>query len=165
MEIHGKVSTSQSISGKTSATSAVTGDIDNEIKDRIYRDYNLLKNKPSIEGEELIGDKKLTDFGIPYVFYGTVAEWNSQPSLIGIKDAVYVYLDYDQDDDGHHIPGIKIGDGLAYLIDTPFTSSNLYDHIRNTVVHITSEERDAWNNKVRCCIDSNNLENLIFTTN
>ena len=34
MEIHGKVKASQSISGSTKSTSAINGELDNEIKNR-----------------------------------------------------------------------------------------------------------------------------------
>ena len=95
-EIHGKVKTGQSINGSVSSTSAVNGGIDKDVKDRLFRDYNLLHNKPFIEGVELIGNKTLPDFGIPYVFYGTREYWDSQPSLISIEKAVYVYWDFEQ---------------------------------------------------------------------
>ena len=164
-DIHGKVKTSQRIGGKVTATSAVNGELDKDVKDRLYRDYNLLHNKPSINGVELIGNKTSADLGIPYIFVNTTEYWNSQPSLITIKDALYIYTDYEQDEEGNDVPGIKVGDGLGYLIDAPFTSDPYYDHIRNQFIHITPEERERWNNKVRCYIDVNDLEKLVFTTN
>ena len=68
------------------------------------------------------------------------------------------------------IPAVKIGDGLAYLIDLPFIDASvtrLMEHINNTQIHITQAEREFWNNKVRC--DDDGLiqggETLVFTIN
>ena len=66
---------------------------------------------------------------------------------------------------GQNIPGIKVGDGNAYLIDMPFTDCLYKQHIEDTVSHITAAERTAWNNKVRCYMDTLDEERLIFTTN
>lgn len=164
-DIHGKVRANAKISGSVKATSAVTGDIDKGVTDRTFKDYNLLRNKPSIEGVELQGNKTLPDFGIPYVFYGTREYWDSQPSLISIEKAVYVYWDFEQDSEGNDIPGIKVGDGKGYLIDAPFTSDPYYNHIRDRLIHVSPEDREFWNNKVRCFIDPEDLEKIVFTTN
>ena len=48
-DIHGKVSTHQAIDGKIKTSSSVKGGLDNEVKDRIVKDYNPLRNHPSIE--------------------------------------------------------------------------------------------------------------------
>lgn len=138
----------------------ISGKVDRNVNDRTYRDYNLLRNKPSIEGMKLEGDTSLTDLGIPYVWSATTDEWNEQSSLVSVKDAVYIYTDYKTVDD-KLVPGFKIGDGLAFLIDLPFVDAEMQEHLTNDVIHITSEERTFWNNKVRCYMDG---ENLIFTT-
>lgn len=95
----------------------------------------------------------------------TTAYWNAHPDLIGLAGHIYVYTDYDVVD-GKDVPAIKIGDGLSYLIDNPFIVSNesdIQDHINDTVVHITSEERAFWNAKMRCyALD--NRETIVFTT-
>ena len=161
--IHGKVSTHQSIGGKVTTKSAVNGELDNDVKDRIIKDYNQLRNKPSVNGVVLQGDKTSADLGI--VYSDTVEGWNAQSSLITVKDAIYIYTDYAQDGEGNNIPGIKIGDGMGYLIDAPFVDKVMQDHILNTIVHITSAERQFWNDKVRCYIDANDAENVVFTTN
>lgn len=98
------------------------------------------------------------------VLYASTATWNSQPQLISRKGYIYIYSDYRQNEQGQNIAGFKVGDGSAYLIDMPFTEESLYEHIDNTVIHITQEEREFWNNKVRCFIDPLNEHNLIFTT-
>lgn len=99
------------------------------------------------------------------IFYDTTANWNAHPELVSVRGCIYVYSDYMTDGDDNNIPGIKIGDGNAYLIDMPFTDSIYKEHIEDTVSHITAAERTAWNNKVRCYMDTLDTEKLIFTTN
>ena len=99
------------------------------------------------------------------VFANTTAGWNAQPTLVGKAGCIYIYTDYKQNDQHQNIAGIKVGDGSAYLIDAPFIDELLYDHIADTTIHITAAERTAWNAKVRCYIDANDNQNLIFTTN
>jgi hypothetical protein len=95
------------------------------------------------------------------VWSATTDEWNEQPQLVSVKDAVYIYTDY-KTVDGKSVPGFKIGDGLAFLMDLPFVDAEMQEHLANDVIHITAEEREHWNNKVRCYLDG---EDLIFTTN
>ena len=98
------------------------------------------------------------------VSVGTTEEWNSRPSLIGAKNVVYVYTDHETDGDGQPIPGFKVGDGLAYLIDLPFNDDLMVTHINNQLIHVTEEERAFWNNKVSAYIDADNNEELVLTT-
>lgn len=105
------------------------------------------------------------------IHYGTTEHWNSQPDLVGKKSHIYVYSDYAETEiDGEMvvIPNIKIGDGSAFLIDNPFISKSVEDildlHIDDNSVHISETERDFWNKKVRCFIDPEDNENVIFTT-
>lgn len=90
--------------------------------------------------------------GFP-VYQNTTAEWDKQKSLIAENGVIYVYTDYSfTGSDGNTcvVPNIKIGDGKAYLIDTPFittiTSELLAIHENDTMKHITNEERLKWNN-------------------
>ena len=105
------------------------------------------------------------------IHYGTTEHWNSQPDLIGKKSHIYVYSDFGEAEiDGEivSVPNIKIGDGNAFLIDNPFLTASVEDllklHIDDSSVHISDHERDLWNNKVRCFIDPECPENIIFTT-
>lgn len=105
------------------------------------------------------------------IHYGTTEHWNSLPDLVGKKSHIYVYTDYAETEiDGEMVPvpNIKIGDGSAYLIDNPFITKSVEDilnlHIEDNSVHISDAERDFWNEKVRCYIDPDNPENVIFTT-
>lgn len=97
------------------------------------------------------------------VLYNTTAYWNSRPQLIAAKGYLYVYSDWKTDTSGRKIAGIKVGDGLAYLIDMPFTDQIWADHVSDVVRHITQAERVFWNNKVRCYYNGA-AEAVIFTT-
>lgn len=98
------------------------------------------------------------------IYYDTTANWNKNPKLISKRGCIYVYSDYKKNEEGQDIAGIKIGDGMAYLIDKPFIDEILYKHIEDKIIHITQAEREFWNNKIRCYIDSGNTEHIIFTT-
>ena len=99
------------------------------------------------------------------VLYASTATWNSQPQLVSARGYLYIYSDHKQNEHGQNIAGMKVGDGSAYLIDMPFTDDLFYSHIENGEIHITPEEREFWNNKIRCFIDPLNEHRLIFTTN
>lgn len=92
----------------------------------------------------------------------TTEEWNALYGLVSKKDYIYVYTDHQKDGE-IDIPGIKIGDGNAYVVDLPFCDDLYAKHINNTVLHITDEERDFWNNKVTCFIDPYHDDRVIFT--
>ncbi len=88
------------------------------------------------------------------VLYGTTESWNRQPLLIAEEGVVYVYSDHGSvlvDGSPVDVPAIKIGDGSTYLIDLPFVDADLsedfQDHINNTTVHVTAEERILWNKR------------------
>ena len=88
---------------------------------------------------------------------GTTAQLNNDISYIPQKGEVRLYLDkttITQDGQTITIPGIKVGDGLAYGVDLPFLGDDilqqLLDHIANTTLHITQQERIFWNNKINC---------------
>lgn len=130
--------------------------------------YNDLENKPSINGVILTGNKTSADLGIATdnVHIDTTANWDLQSSLVSQKGHIYVYTDYETVD-GVVIPAVKIGDGNAYLKDMPFVDGNatsLRKHINNTTVHVTSQEKLFWNEKMRCFVSQGTPETLIFTT-
>lgn len=101
----------------------------------------------------------------PEVLFDTVAGWNSQAGLVGQTNTIYVYTDYQEDENENPIAGIKIGDGNAYLIDAPFLDKIYYEHVNDSDIHITAGERNFWNNKVRCYYSLLDDETVIFTTN
>ena len=96
------------------------------------------------------------------VLRDTKEHWDAQPSLISEKDVIYIYTNYKTIDNGDGTytiyPGMKIGDGSAYLIDIPFIGEG-----DGSIV--TPEDIARWNNKWRGYMNENNPENLIFTVN
>lgn len=77
----------------------------------------------------------------------TTAEWNALTTLVSELDTIYVYSDF-KTVDGVNIPAVKIGDGLAYVVDLPFSTRA-----------ITQEQIDDWDSKVKVRTDG---EKLIF---
>ena len=126
------------------------------------RDYEKLYNKPSINGLELSGDVEL-------VRQDTTENWNAQRSYIPLRGQVIIYTDHGQMDDGYgemiNVPGIKIGDGNAYLIDLPFVGADvryqilteLRAHTQNTSIHVSAADRQRWDDKLNYTINDGNL--------
>lgn len=117
---------------------------------------------PKTKAEQVIG---IEDYD--QVISDTTSNWNSQRTLVSKKNIIYVYTDHlSKIVDGKtvYIPGVKIGDGKAYLIDLPFTDTITMDHINNSGIHVTQNEKNFWNNKIRCYMDSVSGTRLIFTT-
>lgn len=92
------------------------------------------------------------------------ANWNTALNFIPLKGEIIVYDDYQQID-GRNIPGIKIGDGLAYVVDLPFVvdavQNQIGSHINNNEIHVVGNDRFNWNNKVSADVEA---ENLILST-
>lgn len=138
----------------------------------LEKDYNKLINKPQINGVELSGNVSLQDLYI--VSENTRAGWSDNPQYLPKAGEICVYTDYMtiQDDIGRDItyPGIKIGDGNAYLIDLPFVGDEtrylllkrIQEHENNTDLHIQPGERTLWNNKLNYDVEN---EDLILTRN
>ena len=110
--------------------------------------------------------KAVEEAGFRHIYYDTTANWNAQTTMVSEAGAIYIYSDYSTVD-GVCVPGIRIGDGMAYLADLPFASqetlSILTRHINNTDIHITARERAFWNNKVTSVLDRLDAENLVLT--
>lgn len=156
------------IGGLSSAGQTLMGIVE---KNATRIDYNQLANKPQINSVTLQGNMSAQDLGLGQIYYDTTSNWNRQPDLIAEQAAIYIYSDYHTfyDEVGNPIiiAGVKIGDGSSYLIDMPFITdemtSMLLKHITNTDVHLTTAEREFWNNKISCYLDGNNVENLVFS--
>ena len=105
--------------------------------------------------------------------YGTTEYWNSKPSYIPAAGEIIIYSDFEtKTEQGQtiNVPGIKIGSGNGYLADLTFLGDPerdaLWAHLSNTDIHITSVERNFWNNKIN--IDDNEEvigETLILNRN
>ena len=89
----------------------------------------------------------------------TTQHWNDAHGFIPFEGEIIVYNDYKtiiKEIDGEsvqvQIPGMKIGDGQAYVQDLPFVDAELRDkimnHITNPEVHVTLQEKLFWNNKL-----------------
>lgn len=103
------------------------------------------------------------------------SEWDLNRDFISQKNVLYIYSDYKtlkKDEEQILIPGLKIGDGTSYLIDLPFVNSTrdneidqmILNHINNNIIHISSEERDFWNNKLNLSLYPQ-TETLILNRN
>lgn len=86
---------------------------------------------------------------ITYVESHTTEEWSHMTSYIPEKNTIIVYTDYKKiEKEGVlvNVPGIKIADGLAYVVDLPFVTEEvekeLLSHIENNIIHITNQERE-----------------------
>lgn len=139
-----------------------------DIIQKLSADFNVVNDLPV----EFTNTSQQIDaqFGTVYVvggdcrvLYATTATWNSQPQLIADRGYLYIYADYKQNEQGQNIAGIKVGDGNAYLIDMPFTDDLYARHIEDTVLHISQEDRDRWDNKVTCFLDPLDANILIFS--
>lgn len=152
-----------------------------ETRTIIEKDYKKLINKPSFNGIELDGDLSNLDLSVALIYRKTEAEWNAQPTLISQEGAFYVYSDHKQvtDADGNitNIPAIKIGDGVSFLTSLPFIGGGSYDesseeleeiaetveeHIADSAIHVSDEDRSCWNGKVEARIDDENPEKLVI---
>ena len=89
----------------------------------------------------------------------TTAHWNAAQGFIPLDGEVIIYTDYqtitevvNNENVTKKIPGIKIGDGQAYVQDLPFIDQDLRDalfaHIANYDVHVTLNDKAFWNNKL-----------------
>ena len=102
------------------------------------------------------------------IYYNTTAGWAAQITRVSEEGAIYVYSDnstIEKDGETINVPAIKIGDGLAYVVDLPFSQDqSIIDHINNDEIHITTTDREFWNNK--CSVDATDISNerLILTT-
>ena len=95
------------------------------------------------------------------VFYDTMANWDSKPTLVGQRGCVYIYSDWGTSPDGRDVAGFKVGDGETLLKDIIFTDQMYRDHVNDVLSHVSTEDRDNWNNKVTCFY-IRDLERLIF---
>ena len=98
------------------------------------------------------------------VFYDTMDNWNAQPDLVGKRGCIYIYSDWGESPDGRKVAGFKVGDGETLLADIIFTDQMYDDHIHDTIMHVTQEDKNSWNNKVTCFYIKD-LERIIFSKN
>ena len=51
---------------------------------------------------------------------------------------------------------MKVGDGLAYVVDLPFSSEPIDDHINNMMVHLS--EHDRWKLENSVCAEMSQVD-------
>ena len=156
-----------------------------EIDDFVIDDELSLESEHAVQNKvitaELQNKIDRTEFdafkdtipGLAGINYGDTEYWNNRYGYVPEQGAIIIYSDY-----GHKIvdgqvvdvPGIKIGNGNAYVQDLAFVGDSLanviYSHIMDTAIHITPQERDFWNNKLN--VDDNAEvvnDSLIFNRN
>ena len=95
------------------------------------------------------------EIGSPMVRYNTVDGWNQQRDLVSEAGVIYIYLN--RTVNGLTVPGIKIGNG-ELLINLQYIDKQYIEHMENSVVHITAEERASWNNKVGVSVNQETLQ-------
>lgn len=96
-----------------------------------------------------VQNKVLTEKFNKIVSIHTTAEWEQLNHIVSAVGEIYVYSDYKEDEEGNPIPGIKMGDGNAYIVDLPFVTAE--------DARITQEDIDNWNNKVAVRVDGDRL--------
>ena len=97
------------------------------------------------------------------IISGTTEYWQTHGNVISTKDVLYVYTDWKKNSDNEDIAGIKVGDGLAYISDLPFTDQLWAEHVLDSLIHVSTNDRYNWNNKVTCYIHPADVENLVFS--
>ena len=99
----------------------------------------------------------------------TTANWNLHRDFVPMRGEIIIYTDAGTMDDGYgntiNVPGIKVGDGSAYLIDLPFVGNDqryailqeLRQHTEDWSIHVSQADRNFWNNKLNYSINDGNL--------
>lgn len=107
-------------------------------------------------------DGRIFDIKGKNIISGTTEWWSQHSSMISQEGFIYIYTDH-QRLNGADIPGVKIGTTNAYVIDLPFVDDVYSAHIADTIIHITNEEREFWNNKVTAYVDPTKEDKLILS--
>lgn len=145
-QIVGGFGSTQRLSGDVVPLKQIGGGID-KAATSYEKNYEILDNKPQINGVELIGDKDSEDLHI--VSCHTTAEWAALTHIVSRQGEIYIYSDATEDAQGNPVPMVKIGDGNAYVVDLPFSSA--------VDMRITQADIDNWNGKVSVRIEGDRL--------
>jgi len=105
--------------------------------------------------------------------HGTTEYWNSRIGYVPEAGKIIIYDDYKTETiEGKTVmyPGIKVGNGNAYVQDLMFADSYYNDlferHINDASIHVTPQDKQRWNRKLNVD-DIQGVENetLIFNRN
>lgn len=88
---------------------------------------------------------------VTWVQSDTTDGWNKKAGLVSSPNIIYIYTDHIKKGN-ITIPGIKVGDGNAFIVDLPFIDTLYLDHINDADIHITSTERKKWNTAMKCAL-------------
>ncbi len=129
-------------------------------------DYNTLSNLPTINGVVVKGNMTSEDLLLSLSSIDTTAGWQNRRDYIPKRGEIVVYSDH-AILDGVAVPGIKVGDGKAYVADLPFAGDEIRNelitiinnHISDMEAHVSQADRDRWDNKLNYKIHG---EDLIF---
>ena len=111
---------------------------------------------------ELEGLKKydaLLKQHIPII--GTTAYFEGVKTTVPPRGQLVIFSDLRErtNSEGSKIisAGIKIGDGEKTIEQLPFIDWFYWNHIKDANIHVTSEQKIFWNNKISCKVDDETL--------
>lgn len=119
-----------------------------------------------VQGRTVLGNARVGAVNIVHVesqfkiIYDTTENWDSQPELIPDLGMVIVYVDkysYEKDGETVYVPGIKIADGNAYLVDLPFVT----DRLDNLGLIYRTDTVEGWSVNTNYIPKKNEL--LVYT--
>ena len=159
----GWIDTIDDMEGKIVLPDITDIEIIKELQAIVYRLVTEVEGNPELAIDGLIYNVNILQqqySELIKIYYDTTENWNNQPDLITKKGDIYIYSDAPQPYGGTG-PRMKIGNG-GYLIDLIFVDQDYFDHIQDTIVHITQEEREYWNDKVGVTVVQDNGNQLLF---
>ena len=99
------------------------------------------------------------------IYTNTSAYWATQISYVPKNGDIIVYSDREtivEDGVTKFVPGFKIGDGNAFVVDLPFTDAAVVErflaHVEDHNAHVTIQEKEFWNNKLNLSLNGETLE-------
>ena len=94
------------------------------------------------------------------IVVGDRAYWNAHATYIPPAGTLCIYTDY-ATLDGADVPGFKVGDGNAYVVDLAFSQDDLraafQAHISNSRIHLSEQDRNKLESSVTVSVTNNNL--------
>ena len=159
----GWIDTIDDMEGKIVLPDITDIEIIKQLQAIVYRLVTEVEGNPEIGVDGLIVNVNILQQQyneLLKIYYDTTENWNNQPDLITKKGDIYIYSDAPRAGGGT-TPRMKIGNG-GYLIDLMFVDQDYYDHIKDTIVHITQEEREYWNDKVGVTVVQDDGNQLLF---
>ena len=104
--------------------------------------------------------ERLENAHIQGIYFGTKEYWRTQTSFVPEAGAIVIYSDY-ATLDGEFVPNFKVGDGMAYVVDLPFSQDDLraalLQHIADNNRHLNEQDREKLENSVSVSVSGTNL--------